>query len=302
MKAIVIHQYGGPEQMKFEDFPDPVAGAGEVLVRVAATSINPIDFKRRSGMAKEFAPVKFPGIVGADLSGTVAKVGPGVSGFSVGDRVFGMATQSYAELCSVPAANLARVPEGLDVVEAAALPLVTTTGNQLISVGTGVAAGQTVLVAGAAGGVGRSAVFTARERGARVIAGVLKRQLKDAESLGADRVVATDDPDALAALPPLDAVADAVGGKTAAVLLGKVKNGGVFASVLGPPTNAKDYPSVRVVPVYAKPDPKVLMFMAQAVRDGKLTIPVSRRLPLREAADGQAAAEQGGIGKVLLLA
>jgi NADPH:quinone reductase-like Zn-dependent oxidoreductase len=252
MKAIVIHQYGGPEQMKFEDYPDPVAGAGEVLVRVVATSVNPIDYKRRSGMAKAFAPVKFPGIVGSDVAGTVVKFGPGASGFSAGDRVFGMAAQTYAEWCAVPAANLARVPEGLDPAEAAALPLVTTTGNQLISVGTGVAAGQTVLVAGAAGGVGRSAIFTARERGARVIAGVLKRQLKDAGSLGAERVVATDDAGALAALPPLDAVADAVGGKTAALLLGKVKSGGVFASVLGPPANAKDHPSVRVVPVYAK--------------------------------------------------
>jgi NADPH:quinone reductase-like Zn-dependent oxidoreductase len=302
MKAIVIHQYGGPEQMKFEDYPDPVAGAGEVLVRVVATSVNPIDYKRRSGMAKDFAPVKFPGIVGSDVSGTVVKLGPGVSAFSAGDRVFGMATRTYAEWCAVPAANLAKVPEGIDPAEAAALPLVTTTGNQLISVGTGVAAGQTVLVAGAAGGVGRSAVFAARERGARVIAGVLKRQLKDAGSLGAERVVATDDGDALAALPPLDAVADAVGGKTAALLLGKVKSGGVFASVLGPPANAKDHPSVRIVPVYAKPDSNVLLFMAQAVRDGKLVIPVSLRLPLREAGAAQAAAEKGGIGKVLLLA
>ena len=102
MKAVVIHQYGGPEQLKFEDFPDPVAGAGEVLVRVAATSINPIDYKRRSGMAKEFAPVKFPGILGVDVSGTVVKLGPGVSGFSTGDRVFGMANQTYAELCALP--------------------------------------------------------------------------------------------------------------------------------------------------------------------------------------------------------
>jgi len=123
-----------------------------------------------------------------------------------------------------------------------------------------------------------------------------------ASASGAEGVVATDDGDALAALPPLDAVADAVGGKTAALLLGKVKSGGVFASVLGPPANATDHPSVRVVPVYAKPDPKVLLFMARAVRDGKLVIPVSLRLPLREAGAAQAAAENGGIGKVLLVA
>lgn len=175
MKAVVIHQYGGPEVLKFEEYPDPVPGAGEVLVRVAATSINPFDIMRRSGNAKDVAPIKFPGIAGVDLSGTVREVGPGVEGFSVGDQVFGMADQTYAELCVVKAASLGRISEGLDVVDAAALPLVTTTGNELITVGTGVGTGQTVLVTGAVGNVGRSAVFTAKARGAVVIAGVLKR-------------------------------------------------------------------------------------------------------------------------------
>ena len=225
MKAIVVHKYGGPEEMKFEDYPDPVPGSGEVLVRIAATSINPFDMMRRSGAAKDAAPIKFPGIIGVDVSGTILKVGPGVQAFSVGDRVFAMADQTYAELCVVKIASLAKIPEGLDVVEAAALPLVTTTGNQLISVGTGVKAGETVLVAGAVGNVGRSAVFTAKERGAVVIAGVLKRQLQEAAGVGADQVVATDDDNAMADLPQLDAVADAVGGKTAEKLIAKVKQG-----------------------------------------------------------------------------
>jgi NADPH:quinone reductase-like Zn-dependent oxidoreductase len=297
-----MHQYGGPEVLKFEEYADPVAGAGEVLVRAAATSINPVDNMRRSGIAKEFLPVKFPGIVGVDLSGTVLEIGPGVEGFSVGDRVFAMADQTYAELCVVKAANLAKVPEGLELVEAAALPLVTTTGSQLISVGAGIKAGQTVLVAGAGGGVGRSAVFAAKDRGAIVIAAVLKKQLQAAESLGADQVAATDDDDAMANLPPLDAVADAVGGKTAGHLLAKVKHGGVFASVLGAPGNAKDYPSVRVVPVFSKPDTAALLYMARAVRDGKLVISIDRKLSLKQAGEGQAAVEKGGIGKVLLLA
>jgi len=302
MKAVVIHQYGGPEVLEFEEYPDPVPGAGEVLVRVAATSINPIDYKRRSGMLKELFPIQFPGVVGVDLSGAVLKLGPGVEGFSVGDRVLGMADRTYAELCVVPAANLAKIPDGLDTVEAAALPLVTTTGDQLISNGTGIKAGQTVLVAGAVGGVGRSAVFAAKNRGAIVIAAVLKRQLQAAESVGANQVVATDDDGAMASLLPLDAVADAVGGKTTERLLGKVKQGGVFASVLGFPENAKEYPAVRIVPVFASPDAKVLLHMAQAVRDRRLVIPIDRKLPLDQAAEGQAAVEKGGIGKVLLLA
>ena len=168
MKAIVVHQYGGPEVLKLEDYPDPVAGPGEVLVRVAAASVNPIDYKRRAGLTKDFYPMKFPGLIGVDMAGTVVKIGPGVEDFSVGDKVFAMADNTYAELCVVKAEVLAKVPKGLDLIQAAALPLVTTTGNQLLAA-TGIKAGQTVLVVGAAGNVGRSAVFTAKEGGATVM-------------------------------------------------------------------------------------------------------------------------------------
>jgi len=237
MKAIVLHQYGGPEVLKFEDYPDPVLGPGQVLVRVAAASVNPIDYKRRAGLTKE----------------------------------------------------------------AAALPLATTTGNQLLSA-TGIKAGQTVLVVGAAGNVGRSAVFTAKQLGATVIAGVLKKQMDEAKTVGADQVVATDDDTAIANLSPLDAVADAVGGRTAEKLIAKVEPGGVYASVVGAPQNAAKYPSVKVVHVFSRFDRKTLEFMAEAVRDGKLVIPISEKLPLSKAAEAQAAAEKGGVGKILLVA
>jgi NADPH:quinone reductase-like Zn-dependent oxidoreductase len=301
MKAIVVHQYGGPEVLKFEDYPDPVPGPGEVLVRVAASSVNPIDYKRRAGLTKDFYPLKFPGLIGVDISGTVVKIGPGVEGFTAGDQVFAMADNTYAELCVVKADVLAKVPKGLDLIQAAALPLVTTTGNQLLSA-TGIKAGQTVLVVGAAGNVGRSAVFTAKERGANVIAGVLKRQMDEVKTVGADQVVATDDDTAIVHLPPLDAVADTVGGKTAEKLIGKVKAGGVYASVVGTPQSAAYYPSVKVVHVFSKFDRKTLEFMAEAVRDGKLVIPISQKLPLSEAAQAQATAEKGGSGKILLVA
>jgi NADPH:quinone reductase-like Zn-dependent oxidoreductase len=225
--------------------------------------------------------------------------------FSVGDQVFAIADNTYAELCVVKVAVLAKVPKGLDLIQAAALPLVTVTGNQLMSA-TGIKAGQTVLVVGAVGNVGRSAVFTAKQRGATVIAGVLKRQrqmqIEDTKTIGADQFVATDDDTAIANLPPLDAVADTVGGKTAEKLIAKVKPGGVYASVVGAPQNAAKYPSVKVVPVFSKFDRKTLEFMAEAVRDGKLVIPISQKLPLSEAAEAQAAAEKGGSGKILLVA
>jgi NADPH:quinone reductase-like Zn-dependent oxidoreductase len=301
MKAIVVHEYGGPEVLKFEDYPDPVPGPGEVLVRVAASSVNPIDCKRRAGLTKDFYPMTFPGLIGVDLSGTIVKLGPGAEGFSVGDQVFAMADNAYAELCVVKADVLAKVPKGLDLIAAAALPLVTVTGNQLMAA-TGIEAGQTILVVGAAGNVGRSAVFTGKQRGAVVIAGVLTRQTDATKTIGADHFVATDDGPAIANLPPLDAVADTVGGKTAEKLIAKVKPGGVFASVSGAPQNAATYPSVKVVPVFSKFDRKTLEFMAEAVRDGKLVIPISQKLPLSKAAEAQAAVEKGATGKILLVA
>jgi NADPH:quinone reductase-like Zn-dependent oxidoreductase len=178
---------------------------------------------------------------------------------------------------------------------------VTTTGNQLLFA-TGVKAGQTVMIVGAAGNVGRSAVFTAKSRGAIVIAGVLERQMDNAKTIGADQVVATDDDTTIANLPPLDAVADTVGGGTAERIMAKVKQGGVFASVNGEPQDAAKYPSVRVISVFSKFNRETLQLMAEAVRDGKLLIPISQKLPLREAAAAHATAEKGGSGKILLLA
>jgi NADPH:quinone reductase-like Zn-dependent oxidoreductase len=300
MKAIVVRAYGGPEVLKFEEYPDPVPGQGEVLVRVAASSVNPIDYKRRAGLTKDFYPIHFPGLIGVDMSGTVVKVGSGVEAFTVGNKVFAMADNTYAELCAVKADVLADIPVGLDLIQAAALPLVTVTGNQLLAA-TGIKAGQKVMVVGAVGNVGRSAVFTAKDRGAIVIAGVLKRQMEEAKTVGADQVVATDDESAIANLPPLDAVADTVGGRTAEKLIAKVKPGGVFASVAGTPQNSSEHPSVKAVFVFSKFDRETLQFMAEAVRDGKLVIPISLKLPLRKAAAAQAAAEKGGIGKILLV-
>jgi NADPH:quinone reductase-like Zn-dependent oxidoreductase len=224
MKAVVVHQYGGPEVLKFEEYPDPVAGPGEVLVRVAAAGVNPIDCERRAGLTKDFYPMQFPGLIGIDMSGTVVNVGPEVITFTAGNRVFAMVDNTYAELCVVKADVLADIPEGVDLIEAAALPLVTVTGNQLLSA-TGIKSGQTVMVVGAVGNVGRSAVFTAKDRGAIVIAGVLKRQMDEGKAIGADQVVATDDDTAIANLAPLDAVSDTVGRKTAEALIAKVKQG-----------------------------------------------------------------------------
>ena len=302
MKAVVMHEYGGPEKLKYEDAPDPVAGEGEVLVRVSASSVNPIDFKIRSGSVKDRFPIEFPDILGRDFAGVVRTLGAGVTGFEPGNFVFGYSNHTYAELCVVKTNELAKVPTGMDVPKAAALPLVMLTGEQLIRLGTGIKQGETVLVAGAVGGVGRSAVWAAKQAGAKVIAGVRKKQLEEAASLGADHVLALDDDHAMKELGLIDAVADAVGGKTAEMLLTKVKPGGVFASVTGPPPNADLNPTIRVVRVSCVPDTATLLKMAEAVHAGKLVIPIDRMMALEDAGEAQAAAEKGGIAKVLLLA
>jgi len=135
MKASVIHEYGGPEVLRYEDHPDPVLQPGDGLVRVAAAGVNPVDALERSGGTKEWRPVQFPGVLGWDLSGTIERLGTGVDGFSVGDQVLAWAYHTYAELCAVKADLLAKVPRGMNLIDAAALPLVTMTGSQLIYAG-----------------------------------------------------------------------------------------------------------------------------------------------------------------------
>jgi NADPH:quinone reductase-like Zn-dependent oxidoreductase len=298
----VIHEYGSPDELKFEDMPDPSPGPGEVLIRTAATSINPLDVKMRSGAVKEYFPVSFPAILGWDVSGTVEEVGPGVKNFTKGDKVFGQTAQADATMCVVKGADLARVPDGMDLVSVAALPTVTTTGAELAALALEGKKGGTLLVTGAAGNVGRSAVFAAKEKGATVIAGVRKAQIEEARGLGADRILALDDETALAGLELLDAIADTVNGPTATKLIGKLKQGGVFASVLSAPTNAAEYPSIAVKTMQVKADPKVLLHMAEAVRSGKLAIPLGQRFALKDANKAHAAAEKSAAGKILLVA
>ncbi len=302
MKAVVLHEYGGPGKLIYEDVDDPVAGEGQVLIRVSASSVNPVDYKLRSGALQQYMPLELPAILGRDLSGIVRAIGPKVTGFAPGDKVMALADKTYAQLAVVKAEDLAHVPDKLDLIEAAALPLVTLTGEQLITRGTKIQSGQTVLVAGAVGGVGRSAVMTAKKAGAVVIAGVRKSQLKEAMTLGADQVLALDDKDAMKKLGFIDAVADTVGHETAEMLLQKVRQGGVFASVLGPPANANLNPTVHIESVSVVPDAAMLQALAEDVAAKRFLIPIDRMVPLEEAGGGQAAAEKGGIGKVLLLA
>ena len=301
MKAAVLHEYGGPSKLKYEDLPDPIPGPGEVRVRVLAVSVNPVDWKMRSGEARERFPVEFPGVLGRDLAGMVESIGEGVTGFAEGDKVFALALHTYAELCVVKDADLAHLPDGLDMIAAGTVPLVSLTGEQLIRVGTEAQAGQTILLTGAAGSVGRCALFAALETGAKVIAAVRKKQMDEVLALGATAAIDLGDADDLARVGLVDAVADTVGGKLAPRLLAKVKPGGIFASVLGPPADAVLHPLVRIHPVGAQPRPETVVHFGEALRDGRLKLPLERTLPLAEAAEAHAMAEKGGVGKIVLV-
>lgn len=301
MKAAVIRAYGGPEEFKLEERPDPVPGAGEVLVRVAATNVNPFDWKVRAGVFKDIIPLNFPAILGIDVAGIVEGVGPGVDIFAPGDRVFGQARQTFASLCVVKGADLAKVPNQIDVTEIAALPTVTTTGAQLAELATHGRQRGIILVAGAIGNVGRLAVFAAKEVRWSVIAAVRKRQMQEAKTIGADRVLALDDEASLKSLQPVDAIADTISGSFADQLIGKVKKSGVFASVLATPSNASAHPNVRVITMQAKPAPETLIRMAEAVRTGRLVIPLGQKYALSDANRAHSAAEKGAARKLLLL-
>lgn len=301
MKAVVLHEYGTPSKLKYEDFEDPKPGPGEVRVRVLAVSVNPVDWKVRSGEAKERFPLTFPAILGRDVAGVVESIGEGVQGFHEGDRVFALAHSTYAELCVVKASELAHMPEGLEVTVAGAVPLVALTGDQLIREATEVQAGQTILLTGATGSVGRCAMFAALEIGAKVIAGVRKKQKDEAMALGAVAAIDLEDHAELASLGLVDGVADTVGGKLGPALLAKVRPGGAYGTLLGPPQGAILHPLARVKPMMAQPRPETVAHYGQAVRDGKLKLPVSQVLPLHDAAAAQAKAEKGGVGKIILV-
>ena len=302
MKAVVLHEYGPPSNLKYEDVPDPKPGSGEVLVRVHAASLNPIDWKMRSGAAKARFPIEFPYILGRDLAGIVVSAGADVLGFKEGDPVFALAWHTYAELCVVKASELAKIPEGLELTTAAAVPLVSVTGDQLMRDGAKAQAGQTILLTGALGSVGRIALFAALDIGAKVIAGVRKKQIDEALTLGAIAAIDLTEDDAIATLGLVDAVADTIGGETATKLIGKVKPGGNYGSVVGPPSNAALHPTVQVNAVMAHPDIKTYTLYGEAIVAGKLLLPIDRMMPLSEAAEAQAAGEKGGVGKIILMA
>jgi NADPH:quinone reductase-like Zn-dependent oxidoreductase len=303
MKAVRLYEYGGPENLKFEvDVPEPTLGADSVLVEAAATSVNPIDWKIRSGARQKDIPLTLPAILGRDVSGVVRAVGSNVRTFKPGDRVIALTQRAYAELVAVEGSALTHLPEGMNLIDSAAIPLIALTGDQLVRQAARAESGQTFIVSGALGSVGRAAVHTAKKLGVHVIAGVRARQLSEAAALGVSSTVAIDDESAIASLAAVDGVIDTVGGETAAKLFAKIKNGGSFgyASVFPDGVSATN-PAVKVTRVFAQPDASKVREFADDIRDGKFVLPISQHLPLQDAAKAHALAQKGGSGKIVLV-
>jgi NADPH:quinone reductase-like Zn-dependent oxidoreductase len=300
MKAIVLKAYGGIDQFSYEEIEKPEPGVGEVLVRIAAAGLNPIDWKLRAGAMQRIMPLQFPTVLGRDLAGEVAELGEGAEGFTIGQRVMALANHSYAEFAVVKADALVSIPEGMSFEQAAALPLVLSTGAQLIEEGIQPQGGPSVLITGAVGGVGRTAAYVAAQHHAQVIAVVRQSQMSEGESLGTLALVALEDEEALSRFKEIDAVADTVGGPVGTRMLKHIRRGGVYATVVGALSEAKDY-EIEVRQVFARPDTMRLFELAKDAAVGRFKIPVARVMRLCEAADAQRLAEAGGLGGKIVL-
>ena len=301
MKAVQLHAYGGVDQLFYEDVPDPKPGAGEILVKVAATSLNPIDWKLRRGDMKNAMPLKLPAILGRDVAGTVVSLGSGTRGFQPGDRVMGLVNRAYAEFLVAKPEDLTHIPEGLNTEDAAALPLVVLTGSQLIEDGVKPTPGQTVLITGAAGNVGRTAVFVARQHGMKVIAGC---EIQSAQRCGdagrrSGRAHWTTTRRSLRWVKsmPLRILSVTTSSRQ---LMPHIRSNGVLATVVGAPPGSQGK-AFRVQQVWAHPDSKRLHELAEAVAKGEFSIPIAKKMKLSEAREAQTTAEAGGVAKILLV-
>jgi NADPH:quinone reductase-like Zn-dependent oxidoreductase len=315
MRAIRMHQYGGPGTLRIETIDRPTPGTGELLVRVVAAGVNPVDWKVRAGLMKALVPLRLPWTPGGDFSGVVEEIGASVSGLGKGDAVYGKADLpgdgSYAEYVVVPRAHAAAKPHTIDHVKAAAVPLAAMTAWQAMFGGVGspsldLRPGQTLLVTGAAGGVGSFAVPIAVARGARVI-GVVRAGPKESEqaefvrSLGASDVV---DAESMGELEKVDAVLDLVGGKVQERAWSSLKQGGALASTVGVSPEAQataQQHGVRAVAVWTQTSGSQLDEIRGLIDGGAVKVRVDEVLHLDDAARAQELLEGGGVkGKIVL--
>jgi NADPH:quinone reductase-like Zn-dependent oxidoreductase len=302
-QAIRIHQYGGPEILKLETVQHSAPQAGEVLVRVLAAGINPVDWKITEGYTKDFAPVQFPYIPGRDIAGIVEEVGPGVTEFQKGQAVFGQTAQGgYAEYTVAPINKLALKPETLSFEEAATIPVGATTAWQGLFEHAGLQAGQTILVQGAAGGVGLFVVQFAHWKGAHVIATTSTANVDFVRSLGAETVIDYKTTSVEQAVHDVDFVFDTVGEATLASSVQAVKQGGTLVSIAGQPSAQKVRErNIHVASFMAQVSTALLQTFANLIDAGQIKVAIEKTFPLSDANQAVVHSMSGhGRGRVVL--
>lgn len=308
MKAIRFSTYGGPEVLHYEDVPRPIAGPGEVLIRIHAAGINPGDKNIRAGIAnKRFGlTIPFPFIPGNDLSGEIAAVGPGVTAFQVGDLVYGLTMNgaTYAEYATADASQLAHKPAFIDHIQAAALPLAALTAWQALFDHGHLEAGQVVLINGASGGVGHLAVQFAKIKGAKVIGVASGRNAAFLHDLGVDQFIDYTTTRVENAVQNVDLVFDTVGGEHGSRLLSVLKRGGILVPIFWGEYSAEQAAAASITIqdiAWVQPNAAQLDEIGRLIGMGRVHINIDTVLPLAEARRAHELIESGQVsGKVVL--
>ncbi len=306
MKAVRIHAYGGPEVLHHEDAPLPTLNPDDLLIRVRAAAVNPVDWKIREGYLQGFLKHRLPLILGWDVSGDVVEVGPEATAFRVGDEVYARSDierdGAYAEYIAVKASDAARKPAALDHVHAAAVPLTALTAWQSLVDAAQLQAGQTVLIHAAAGGVGSLAVQLAKARGARVIATASAVNIGLVTELGADQFIDYTRTRFEDVAREVDVVFDTIGGDTQERSWQVLKPGGMLVSVVSPPPEATAAAhGARRAFVFIQPSGVQLTTIAQLIDEGKMKPIIHTVLPLTEVRQAHAISQGGHArGKIVL--
>jgi NADPH:quinone reductase-like Zn-dependent oxidoreductase len=301
MHAISIPDYGGPEALELKSVARPEPKAGEVLVRIMAAGVNPIDWKLRAGYLKAFMPLTFPWTPGIDAAGIVESVGAGVSAFKPGQAVFGLFTGAYAEYALAPAGDLILKPERLSFEEAATIPVPALTAWKALIEDGRVSAGQRVLILGAAGGVGIFAVQLARWKGADVIVTGSQDNADFLRSLGAETVIDYRSRAFEQELRDIDLVLDTVGGETLDRAYTVVMRGGLLLTIAGQVSQEKAQAQGIRAQVTGRGPADRLKQLVELIELGKLKLRVGVTFPLAEARKAHELGQTGhGKGRIVL--
>ena len=303
MNAIVVHEYGGPEVLKYEDAPRPEPKDDEILIRTMSAGVNPVDAAIRAG---RFRTGQLPFIPGMDVAGVVEKVGANVTKFKAGDPVYAYLSfqeqGGYAEFTIAKENETALKPKGISFEQAAAVPLAATTAWQALIDTAGLKAGQTVLIHGGSGGVGHFAIQIAKARGAKVIATASAPNQDLLKQLGVDQPIDYTKTKFEDVVKNADVVLEATRSDSMSRSYGVMKKGGFIVSITGPPDQAQlDQHGLRGQFIMAHPEAKVLEELTKLIEAKKLTPIVSQVFPLTEAAKAQQQIQTGHTrGKIVL--